>query len=109
MTFFWFIVRNLTSVYGPGVVIVRNLSIAETNTIKNDVFVVPVMAMRDGDRVFLRDDEDRLRVREVSVLRRTRGQIVIDGGLEAGDHVLISPLRIYTEGMSLRTLEADAS
>ncbi len=75
----------------------------------NDVFVVPVMAMRDGDRVFLRDDEDRLRVREVSVLRRTRGQIVIDGGLEAGDHVLISPLRIYTEGMSLRTLEADAS
>ena len=75
----------------------------------NDVFVVPAMAMRDGDRVFLRDDEDRLRVREVSVLRRARGQIVIDGGLEAGDHVLISPLRIFTEGMSLRTLEADAS
>jgi RND family efflux transporter MFP subunit len=75
----------------------------------NDVFVVPVMAMRDGDRVFLRDDEDRLRVREVSVLRRARGQIVIDGGLEAGDQVLISPLRIFTEGMALRTLETDPS
>ena len=53
--------------------------------------------------------QDRLRVREVSVLRRARGQIVIDGGLEAGDQVLISPLRIFTEGMALRTLETDPS
>jgi RND family efflux transporter MFP subunit len=75
----------------------------------DDVFVVPVMALRDGDRVFVLDDEDRLRVREVSVIRRNRGQVVIDRGLEAGDHVVISPLRIYSEGMSLRTLEADAS
>lgn len=73
-----------------------------------DVFVLPVMALRDGDRVFIRDDEDRLRVRDVSVLRRDRGQIVIDRGLEAGDQVIISPLRIYSEGMSLRTVEAEA-
>jgi multidrug efflux system membrane fusion protein len=72
----------------------------------SDVFVVPVMALRDGDRVFLRDEDDRLRVREVSVLRRDRGEVVIDGGLAAGDHIVISPLRIYSEGMSIRTLEA---
>ena len=75
----------------------------------SDVFVIPVMALRDGDRVFILDEEDRLRVRDVSVLRRDRGQFVIDGGLEAGDHVVISPLRIYSEGMSLRTLEAEGS
>jgi RND family efflux transporter MFP subunit len=75
----------------------------------SDVFVLPVMALRDGDRVFILDEEDRLRVRDVSVLRRDRGQFVIDGGLEAGDHVVISPLRIYSEGMSLRTLEAAGS
>jgi len=74
-----------------------------------DVFVLPVMALRDGDRVFIRDEEGRLQVREVSVLRRDRGQIVIEGGLEAGDHVVVSPLRIYSEGMSLRTVEAEAS
>jgi len=51
-----------------------------------DVFVLPVMALRDGDRVFIRDENGRLQVREVSVLRRDRGQIVIEGGLEAGDH-----------------------
>jgi len=75
----------------------------------SDVFVLPVMALRDGDRVFILDEEDRLRVREVSVLRRDRGHVVIDGGLEAGDHVVVSPLRIYSEGMSLRTLEAEGS
>jgi len=75
----------------------------------SDVFVIPVMALRDGDRVFIFDDEDRLRVRPVSVLRRDRSEIVIDGGLEAGDRVVVSPLRIYSEGMSLRALEADAS
>jgi multidrug efflux system membrane fusion protein len=74
----------------------------------SDVFVVPVMALRDGDRVFLRDGDDRLRVREVSVLRRDRGEVVIDGGLAAGDQIVISPLRIYSEGMSIRTVEAGA-
>jgi RND family efflux transporter MFP subunit len=74
----------------------------------SDVFVVPVMALRDGDRVFLRGEDDRLRVRAVSVLRRDRSEVVIDGGLSAGDQVVISPLRIYSEGMSIRTLEAGA-
>ena len=54
----------------------------------SDVFVVPVMALRDGDRVFLRDEDDQLRVREVSVLRRNRGEVVIDGGLAAGDQIV---------------------
>lgn len=75
----------------------------------SDVYVVPVMALRDGDRVFLFDDEDRLRVRPVSVLRRDHSEIVIDGGLEAGDRIVVSPLRIYSEGMSLRALEAEPS
>lgn len=72
-----------------------------------DVFVIPVLALRDGDRVFVRDEEGRLRVREVSVLRRDRDEIVIDEGLDAGDHVIVSPLRIYSEGMLLRTLPAE--
>jgi len=75
----------------------------------SDVFVIPVMALRDGDRVFILDDEGRLRVREVSVLRRDRTEVIIDQGLEAGEHVIVSPLRIYSEGMSLRTLSAEGS
>ncbi len=101
----------------------------------NDVFVLPLMALRDGNRVFiaepvaepfeerdasedlqptegseaLRGKAGRLRVRDVSILRRDRNRVVIDGGLETGDWVLISPLRIYSDGMSLRLIEADDS
>jgi multidrug efflux system membrane fusion protein len=73
----------------------------------NDVYVVPVMALRDDDRVFVLDEDDRLRVRAVSVVRHDRGHVVIDDGLDAGDQVVVSPLRIYSEGMSLRALEVE--
>ena len=73
----------------------------------NDVYVVPVMALRDDNRVFVLDEDDRLRVRAVSVVRHDRGHVVIDDGLDAGDQVVVSPLRIYSEGMSLRALEVE--
>ncbi|HEB91216.1 MAG TPA: efflux RND transporter periplasmic adaptor subunit [Deltaproteobacteria bacterium] len=69
------------------------------------VFVLPLMALRDGDRVFLRDEEGRLRVRAVSVLRRDHDEVVIDGGLHAGEQVVVSPLRIHSEGMRLRATD----
>ena len=102
-----------------------------------NVFVLPMMALRDGNRVFVagpistpqpeagavgpeaaaeeeahaeaaatRARPARLRIREVSVLRRDRDRVVIDSGLEAGEQVVISPLRIYSEGMPLRLVEA---
>ncbi len=71
-----------------------------------DVFVLPLMALRDGNRIFVRDETGRLRVRSVSVLRRDHDEVVIDGGLHAGEQVVVSPLRIYTEGMRLRATDA---
>ena len=73
------------------------------------VFVLPLMALRDGDQVFVFDSEGQLEIRDVSVVRRDRDQVIIDGGIESGDQVVISPLRIYTEGMDLRALDASSS
>jgi multidrug efflux system membrane fusion protein len=94
----------------------------------SDVAVLPLMALRDGGRVFVFEEEvpgalttdpagsseaevagvaeGWLRVRDVSVLRRDRDRVVIDEGLETGDQVVISPLRIYSDGMRLRVVEA---
>jgi len=74
-----------------------------------DVFVLPLMALRDGNQVFVHDSEGRLRVRDVSVVRRDRDRVVVDEGIEAGEEIVISPLRIYSEGMELRALDASAS
>jgi RND family efflux transporter MFP subunit len=74
-----------------------------------DVYVLPLMALRDGNRVFVFDPEGRLRVRDVSVVRRDRDRVVIDEGIEPGERIVVSPLRIYSEGMELRALDASAS
>lgn len=73
------------------------------------IFVLPVMALRDGDRIFVVDDEMKLRIRPVRVVRRDRDHVVVEGGVSQGDRIVISPLRIYSEGMQLRVVEAGAS
>ena len=72
-----------------------------------DAFVVPGAALRDTNQVLVIDDEDRLRFREVEVLRADRRQVVIGAGLEAGERVCVSPLEAVTDGMRVRVLEND--
>ncbi len=74
-----------------------------------DVFVLPIMALRDGERVFVLGEDGRLQIRDVAVLRRDRDRVVLESGLESGEQVVISPLRIYSEGMALRRVEAEES
>lgn len=74
-----------------------------------NVIVLPPMALRDDDRVFVVDDEDRLRIRDVSVVRKERSRVIVDAGLDPGDRVVISPMRVHSEGMALRAVEASES
>jgi RND family efflux transporter MFP subunit len=72
-----------------------------------DAIVLPGSALRDTKRVLVVDEEDRLRFREVEVLRADRRQVVIGSGLAAGERVCISPLEAVTDGMRVRVLEED--
>ena len=74
-----------------------------------DVFVLPAAALRDGDVVYVLDAEDRLDVREVDVARRDQDEAVIRSGLEAGERVIVSPLRAVSQGMQLRASEVVSS
>lgn len=77
---------------------------AEIEGIKaEDVIVLPRSALRDNDRVLVIDDEDRLRYRDVVLLRVTREEIIIRDGLAAGERVCLSPLEAVTDGMRVRT------
>lgn len=71
------------------------------------VFVLPREALREGDQVFTVDAEDRLRMKEVEVLRTEREQVVVGRGLEPGERICTSPLQAAIEGMSVR-VAADA-
>jgi RND family efflux transporter MFP subunit len=67
-----------------------------------DAIVLPRTALRGTNQVLVVDVEDRLRFRDVSVARRDRGQVVVAGGLEPGERVLLSRLEAVTDGMRVR-------
>lgn len=68
--------------------------------------VLPRDALRPGDRVYLVDDENEIRFRDIELLRTERDRIIVGGGLEAGDRVCTSPLDAAIEGMAVRVVDA---
>ncbi len=66
------------------------------------VFALPRSALRDGDTVWTMDEEGRLRVRPVTVVRRERDTVVLRDGLEEGDTVVLTNIPGAAEGMKLR-------
>ncbi len=69
------------------------------------VYVVPRTAMHDGDRVWVMDEADRLAVRPVTVAWRREDDVLISGGLEDGDRVVMTNLPSAVPGMWLRAEE----
>ncbi|MEE8079665.1 MAG: HlyD family efflux transporter periplasmic adaptor subunit, partial [Pseudomonadales bacterium] len=76
-----------------------------------DIVVMPRNALRDGNRVLVVDDEDRLHYRDITPLRFYQNNVLIQDGLEAGERVCISPLQTAIEGMIVKPLldPADAA
>lgn len=76
-----------------------------------EAFVLPRSALyaaneEAGDRVYVIDADDRLRVSPVEVLRTEREEVVIGDGLAAGDRVSISPLTAVVDGMRVRIADS---
>ncbi|MBL8753326.1 MAG: efflux RND transporter periplasmic adaptor subunit, partial [Planctomycetes bacterium] len=62
---------------------------------------LPREAMRDADHVFVVDG-DVLRWRRVEVLRAERTHVVLQGGVAAGERVVVQDLETPTDGMRVR-------
>lgn len=63
---------------------------------------IPRRGLRPGNVVWILDDDDALRIREVAVLHRGAERVVLGDGLEAGDRLITSNLQYVVEGMPLR-------
>ncbi len=59
--------------------------------VARDVFVLPRGALWGESEVVALDEQDRLQLRSVEVLRIERDHLVISSGLEAGDRVAVAP------------------
>ena len=70
-----------------------------------DVIVIPRYAMRDNSSVLIVDAENRLRTKELSVLRIERDTVLVKGPLGPGEKICVSPLQVVVEGMLVQTVE----
>jgi RND family efflux transporter MFP subunit len=68
-----------------------------------DVAVLPRAALHGTSQVLVVDEEDRLRFRDVDILRVTNEDLIVRAGLEEGEKVCLSPLEAVTDGMRVRT------
>jgi RND family efflux transporter MFP subunit len=69
------------------------------------VFVVPRVALREGDQVWVMDRSDRLDVRDVTIAWRRESDVLVSEGLAPGDRVVTSMIPTPIPGMELRTDE----
>lgn len=68
------------------------------------VIEVPRVALRDGDRVYVADEDDRLAVRHVDIARRRGQSVLVRGGLADGERVITSALPAAVPGMAVRVM-----
>ena len=73
-----------------------------------DIVVIPRAAIRGANEVLIVDDENRLRFREVELLRVYGDDAFISSGVRRGERISISPLQAVVDGMRVEPfLESD--
>ena len=74
----------------------------EGRTVEN-VFHLPRSALQDGrPLVLIVDAEDRLRSRDVEIVRLDGDWAIVRGGLVAGDRLFLSSVEVAVDGMKVR-------
>jgi RND family efflux transporter MFP subunit len=70
---------------------------------QSDVIVLPPGAVNASHEALWVDEEDRLHIRRLSILRNEPDRVLVKGSLKAGDRVVISGIQVPVEGMKVRT------
>jgi RND family efflux transporter MFP subunit len=71
-----------------------------------DVIRIPRTALRGADQVLLVDDENKIEIRTVNVLRSDDQYVYVSGGVSPGERITVTAIEAPTNGMSVRTAES---
>lgn len=66
--------------------------------------VLPRMALRNADKVYVINDENRLEIRTVKVLSTSEEIVLVTDGVEQGDLVVTSTIPAAIDGMEVRAI-----
>jgi len=74
-----------------------------------DLIRIPRTALRGADQVLLVDDENKIEIRTVDVVRSDERFAYVGGGVAAGERIATTAIEAPTNGMSVRTAESIAA
>lgn len=74
--------------------------VIEGRRIEN-VVALPRTALRDGEKVWIMNDQGRLEIRDVAVIYRNRDTILVGSGITAAERLIVSDLPAPVAGMNL--------
>jgi multidrug efflux pump subunit AcrA (membrane-fusion protein) len=66
-----------------------------------EAFVLPRHVVYPGDVVYTVND-NRLKIKEVNILRSYKDSVIVDEGISEGDQIVKTPLSGAVDGMSVR-------
>jgi multidrug efflux pump subunit AcrA (membrane-fusion protein) len=70
-----------------------------------EILVLPRKAIHEG-RVYIANDNNQLEIREVTILHRQGRLVILDGGVEEGEKVIITDVIPVINGLPLKPIEA---
>jgi hypothetical protein len=73
-----------------------------------NVVVLPRTAIRGEDQVFLIGQDQRLELKQVSVVRRLGDQVIVGGGLADGDLICLTAMDDAVPGMRVRIQDTES-
>ncbi len=74
----------------------------------DNVYVIPRTAIREGDRVWVMDEKDRLSVRDVDIIWRRKDDVFVTNAIQPGELIVTSRIATPIPGMQLRTNGAES-
>lgn len=72
-------------------------------------YTIPRDALRNDDEVYVINDEERLEIRKVDVLSTSVERVLLAGGVEEGEMVVISTIPAAVDGMQVQAVRKDAT
>jgi len=75
----------------------------------SDVIRIPRTALRGADQVLVVNDENKIEIRTIDVIRSDSRYAFVRGGVSPGERITTTAIEAPTNGMSVRTPEAKAA
>ena len=68
----------------------------------DDVVVVPRRALREGDRIWIMNADDKLEIREANIVWRRENDVLLRKSVDEGDRIIVSRIATPVPGLALR-------